>query len=108
MKLISMEMSKEEMGEYAKPETALAEAPKYPYGLRISLDEEALKKLGLPALPAVGQKMSLDAAVEVCSISEYDSTGEGKKRSMDLQITAMMLGPAGEEETESASEKLYG
>lgn len=74
--------------------TLLSEAqsnePDYPYGLRISLDEESLKKLGITDLPEVGQAMTLQARVEVVSVSQYEHT-EGKSRDMSLQITDMAL-----------------
>lgn len=67
-----------------------SEQPEYPYGLRINLDEESLKKLGTTELPEVGQGMSLKAQVEVASVSQYDND-KGKHREMSLQITDMEL-----------------
>lgn len=63
----------------------------YPYGLQLSLDEEVMAKLGIKALPAVGQKMVLQATVEVCATSQYDSKEGEPSQNVSLQITAMGL-----------------
>jgi hypothetical protein len=78
--------------------------PKYPYGLEISLDEAALKKLGID-LPEVGAEMALEAVVEVSSTSQSESAAGGKNRSLRLQITEMCLSKAGSKS--SAESKLY-
>ena len=48
MSLVNMKMSAEETKEYSGVEM---EAPQYPYGLSIDLDDGALEKLGITALP---------------------------------------------------------
>ena len=104
MAQVDMKMSREEAQEQYAPVTS--DAPEYPYGLRISLDDDALEKLGLTQLPAVGTKMQLSATVEVCSTSAY-STQEGEaETSVSLQITAMELGTA--QQSSSAASLLYG
>jgi hypothetical protein len=104
MAQVDMKMSAEEVKEYTEP--SVGDAPEYPYGLRISLDDDALEKLGLTQLPAVGTKMQLSATVEVCSTSAY-STQEGESEaSVSLQITAMELGSA--QQSTSAASMLYG
>ncbi len=105
MAQIDMTMSKEEAKEQMEP--TASDAPKYPWGLSISLDDDSLKKLGITALPAVGTKMTLNATVEVCSTSQYsDQEGEAEV-SMSLQITAMELG-AGQTGPSDAASMLYG
>lgn len=79
--------------------------PKYPYGLSINLDDEALAKLGITTLPAVGGLMRLTATVEVTSTSQYERQDE-KEISINLQITAMELGATQAEP--SAATVLYG
>ena len=103
--MISMKLSAEESKQ--RGETAMADRPKYPYGLSINLENEAIEKLGLPALPAVGSTMLLYARVQVESVSERESKGEEKNRSIGLQITDMMFMPdqGGKKETEKV---LYG
>lgn len=65
--------------------------PEYPYGLRLCLDNDTLKKLGILKVPPVGSKMKLEAMVEVCSTSSYDTKEKGIINSMDLQICEMSL-----------------
>lgn len=67
---------------------------KYPYGLRIHLDDDVMSKLGLKSLPKTGTKMALTAEVNVESTESRDST-DGKRESMSIQITAMELTPKG-------------
>lgn len=104
MAQVDMKMSAEEAKEQYEP--SAVDAPEYPYGLRISLDDDALEKLGITQLPAVGSKMQLSATVEVCSTSAY-STQEGEaETSVSLQITAMELGAA--QQSSNAATMLYG
>lgn len=58
----------------------------YPYGLRINLDEETIKKLGFSGLPKVGQSLELVGKVKVVDVSTRDSES-GKVRGLGLQIT---------------------
>lgn len=101
----SMKMDKEEMKQEYKmcsPE----EAPLYPYGLKIDLCKASLEKLGIKEMPEVGQKMMINALVEVCSVcvNEY-SNGENHSNVV-LQITDMELSPLTEKKP--ASKMLYG
>jgi hypothetical protein len=70
------------------------EGPKYPYGLCISLDEDALKKLGLEGdLPGVGDIIQFNAIAKVTNASQSESEGtDGGTRThcrVELQITDM-------------------
>lgn len=104
MKLQNMKLSKEEAQEMM-PKTAEApDAPTYPYGLRLDLNDEVLKKLKLGSLPEIGAKLNLQAVVEVCAMSASDSKEGGKYRSLCLQITDMGL----EKDRKNVSEVLYG
>lgn len=100
MKLTSMKMPKAE----PKPEATLARPMEddeedgqecYPYGLCLTLDEDALKKLGIEELPKVGTKMALQAKVKVCMASDQSSI-YGRSRRIELQITDMALGAPSE------------
>jgi len=85
-------------------ESALVDRPLYPWGLAITLDEEALEALGMTELPEVGKPLRLEALVDVTAVSSNESKG-GASRSVSLQITAMCLEtPAEKKSTES---KLY-
>lgn len=103
--MISMKLSPAE----AKGETMLAEAdeaPQYPYGLSICLDDETLDKLGITELPPVGTAFTLTARVEVCSTSQYQNQ-DGADASMSLQITDMELAGEGSAQ-KSIADRLYG
>ncbi len=64
--------------------------PKYPWGLRISLDTDTLEKLGLEASDVqVGDIVHIFAFAEVVSISMSDNADGGKRSCVDLQITQM-------------------
>lgn len=103
MKLKSMKMEEKEREEYAAP-TAISDAPKYPYGLRIHLDTESLKKLGLEKLPALGEKMVIVAVAEVCDLCQSESE-YGKNKSLGLQITQMSV--ESEAPPKDTAEELY-
>lgn len=80
---------------------------KYPYGLRISLGHEELKKLGITSLPTVGAKMCIDADVSVIAVRSEEEAEGGVENHVELQITSMTFcGPA--EGKRDASEVLYG
>ena len=80
----------------------------YPYGLKVQLDVEAYRKLGLGEPPKIGAKMMLLAHVEVCSIYKEPSKGDDHNYSMGLQITEMDLKPHDEEKKETAESVMYG
>jgi hypothetical protein len=85
--LTSMELTAKEAKKEVSPD---ANPPKYPWGLCINLDEDALKKLGIDELPDVGSTVSIVAKAEVQSASESQYQGDKEKRmSLSLQITDM-------------------
>jgi len=63
----------------------------FPYGLRIELDEDALKLLNIGKLPEIGAILELEARVVVKAVSSHTSEGQGVRRSVSLQITDMEL-----------------
>lgn len=90
--MIDMELSDE--GKIDAPCTASApKGPDYPWGLRISLETEQLKKLGLDVkdLP-LGAMIHLHgmACVTSCSESESEYT-DGKQCRVELQIKALAV-----------------
>lgn len=68
--------------------------PDYPWGLRITLDEEQLAAMGVKALPASGSPVGIEAAAMV--VSQGEETRDGKvHRRLELQITDLALASAG-------------
>lgn len=103
--MVNMQMSKEAAAEYSGATPSADNAPKYPYGLCLCLNDDAMKKLGLTTLPAVGSKMTLSAVVVVTSVgSSQQQDGDAEVRA-DLQITDMELAP--KTEGKSVADRLY-
>lgn len=102
--MIDMKISDMEKKEMSAP-SVLNDTANYPYGLRIHLDPESFKKLGIE-VPEVGEKFLLHATVEVMSVNAESYKGYEKKYSCGLQIMDMEL-----EETEKendAANAIYG
>lgn len=94
----SMKIDKAEADKlYGKP-SVVSSSPEYPYGLRLRLDNVVVDKLGV-GLPKVGEKLMIEAYVEVVSVSANESK-EGMQKSIELQITDMCLEPREEEVAE--------
>lgn len=104
MKLKSMKLSQEDRQEM-KTAAISPEAPKYPYGLRIHLDTESLKKLGIEKLPELGKQMTLIAIAEVCETTQSESE-YGKNKCMGLQITELAVEPMAPKK--DMAEEIYG
>ena len=91
MALVSMKQSAEEAQEATAP---TGNAPEYPYGLELRLDEESLAKLGLTQPPAIGTKLTVTAAVIVTSASSYKHVGGEDEATSCWQITDMGIEPS--------------
>jgi hypothetical protein len=101
-KLVNMKVDRSSVEEKSEPASIAADAPMYPYGLSISLDEDALEKLGLEADDLeIGDTKLLIAKVEVTSISSNKSKNGGDMSNVSLQITDCCLeeAPAGKAAT---------
>lgn len=101
-KLVSMKMSAKDRQETMATPADKGDAPVYPYGLELRLDNDALEKLGIDP-PEVGESLTLTAKVSVTSCSS-NQTESGKNQSCSLQITDMALGETG---GKSAADTLY-
>ncbi len=88
--LVNMEMSKEEVKEYQEGPSP-SEAPKYPWGLCIQLNDDSLKKLGLDKLPSAGTEVALVAKAQVTRVSENQTQSGDSEASLELQITHMTV-----------------
>lgn len=99
---------KEEIAESAPcPPGKMTTAPVYPYGLCLSLEDEALEKLKMQGMPEVGATVHFAALARVTSASEHEREGtDGEKtkcRRVELQITHLAI----ENEDREASEAWY-
>lgn len=104
--LINMEQSAEEAQEYTSPTPA--DAPKYPWGLCITLNDDSLEKLGVDMLPAVGTEVTIVARAQVTRTGDNQTQGGESEMSMDLQITDMQIDGLDVDVLGRAAEMLYG
>jgi len=93
-------MKSDKSGE--KPMSDLNATPEeYPYGLRLRLTEEDMKKIGLD-MPKVGEMVHIMAMTKVVSVHAHDSEDGGASQGVELQITHMS---AEVEDTEDETDK---
>jgi hypothetical protein len=105
--LVSMKLSKKDAKAMTEPSTSM-QRPAYPYGLSLSLDDEALKKLGVKVEDVeVGATMTLIAKVDVTAVSKNESEGQPARENVSLQITDLCLEDSGSKATKAAG-ALYG
>lgn len=105
MEMKSMKLDPVEVRAEMSP-TSLVDQPEYPYGLCLSLEGDQLKALGVPALPAVGQTMLVQARVLVQSVSQFDTLNGDKEQRVSLQITDMGL--EADNSKPPLAQRLYG
>lgn len=102
--MVSMKLSPKD----AKAETAFPmgkdKGPKYPYCLKLYLDDETLKKLKLDGGLKAGTVVMLEGKAEVTGYSMRESQG-GNDQSLELQITDLMATP--EEAETGLAAKMY-
>ena len=109
-KKVSMALTKGEKSDLKK-ETVLSEAPEFPFGLSVHLDEDSLEKLKVKELPEAGTEFLMNTTVKVTSVSEHEDE-DGTRRSVGLQITEMeLLHMGGESDSkgkDNPADRLYG
>ena len=107
MKMVSTKMSAEEAKEQTP--TAAPDMPKeqYPYGMRVTLDDEVLGKLGFKVPPAVGKELTMQATVKVvaCSINADEYNGGEAESRCELQIIEVGFGKA--DQADPKADALY-
>lgn len=104
--LKSMKISAAERKKMYEPSmVGESDGPAYPYGLSITLENDALDKLDL-ALPKVGTALTLIARVDVTSVSSNEGRDKKERRSVSLQITDLCLEP--EAAAAKVEDALYG
>lgn len=102
-----MELNDETAFEMALP-AGIAEKPRYPWGLRISLEDEQLKALGLDCADCnVGGIVHLHALGKITSVTQND-TSEGAKARVEIQITSMCCIESEDEENREAEAEMGG
>lgn len=104
--LINMETTPAEAQEYTQP--TIADAPKYPWGLCITLNDDSLEKLGVKSLPPIDTEVTIVAKACVARTSENQTQGGDSCSSMDLQITDMQIDGLDADVFGRAAEMLYG
>lgn len=101
-----MERTKAEKKEIEKGYAVQESGPDYPYGLRIHLDHDGLKKVGIEEMPEVGGEVHIRAKAHVVGARSEKREG-GEERHLELQITHLGVHPeekeAGEKKDNSTS-----
>lgn len=97
MKPVDMKLTKRELktshGNLAM--VAGTEGPRYPWGLELRLDEEALKKLGMTELPETGAECMVTGIGRVTAVEDREQMEGGKtkrRRNVSIQIEKLALG----------------
>lgn len=87
----SLAFTKAEQKERNSPKDCMPyEGDKYPWGLRLDLNSDVMKKLDVDSLPKTGSEVTIRAKARVVSTSINDRNGKQEKR-MELQIVAMEI-----------------
>ena len=87
--LVDMEMTDDEKLDRAIPE--MPSKPDYPWGLRISLTEKELEKLGLDADCDIGDLIDIRAFAVVTSVSKNKMDSGEESVRVELQIEKMCV-----------------
>ncbi len=104
--LVNMKLDNKEKKETAIGVEQPAKGPNYPWGLAITLEDESLKKMKVKLADyQVGDEVILHAECKVTRLSQSEREGDGKNRTMELQITSMGL-EASEDEPEVEEDEL--
>lgn len=106
-KMVDMASSPAELAE-EKAESAGKVQAKYPYGLCIRLDEEAMAKLDLdPDDASVGDTVSFMAMAKVTAVSQNEKIGDDGEPEVcsciELQITNLCMEAASDADASIAS-----
>ena len=98
--MVNMKMSTEEAKEQFSP--SINEGPRYPYGLSINLDDDALSKLGISDSVTVGDEVLITAKAMVTTKSGYQTLVGDAETSLTLQITDMEVAAGSSTKTTKA------
>jgi hypothetical protein len=106
MQLVNMKATPAQQKTYGGVEAPVPDAPEYPYGLALHLDQDSLKKLGVKVDPAmVKQEVGLHAKGYIKRV-EKSADEQETRVFVDIQITdlAVETGPG----QPAAEDRLYG
>lgn len=84
---MDMRKTNEERRESISGGPSLDDAPKYPYGLTIELDQKQLKSLGIDKTPTIDQVFNLKIVSHVRNVNKQEGEGDDSGYSVSLQIT---------------------
>lgn len=92
MTMKDLKISKQEVKEKNKAMQVIgsSDQERYPYGLRLDLNNDTLEKLGMKKLPTVGTVLMFEAKAKVVG-SRQSATEGSENRSVELQITHIDL-----------------
>lgn len=104
--MVTPEEAKKQVGA---PTISTDEVERYPWGLRISLCDDDLKKLGIDKLPSVETPCTIHAIGYVCDVSEHQTEGDGPRRSLSIQITDLAVeeGVEDDDEESDPADRMY-
>jgi hypothetical protein len=106
MSLVNMKVQKSLLPD-GTAGTLMGDQPDYPYGLRISLEDQGLTALGVNDLPKIGADFMITARVKVCGASENPSEAAGQGRRLELQITDLELHDDKEKSDDTVAGRIY-
>lgn len=86
--------------------TGISEKPRFPYGLRISLENAQLAAIGLsPVDCCVGGMIHLHGLARITSVSMNETEGGDRSR-VELQFEQMCCAESEDEENSAAEDKM--
>lgn len=89
---VSLKSTKAERVQQNKAMQPMASgAETYPWGLELRFEEQTLDKLKMTTLPEVEDELTFTIKAKVKSVSSNESAGGGKRRCVELQVTAVKL-----------------
>lgn len=89
--MVSMKLPKPKKGKGGIETVPMGAGDEYPWGLRLQLQHEQLKALGMGTLPKVGATFALEARVKVIGVSENTGLSGAPSRTVELQVTDCCL-----------------
>lgn len=108
MKLVSTEIEKESprnASVVVAPDST-SSGPEYEYGLRVSLSNDVIGRLGLDMRSlSVGQEIKLAGVGKIVGVSESEYS-DGKERSVSIQLVEVGVEPKSEAADEF--DKVFG